>query len=111
MIAGGGLVIGLISGQQAEIERLCDAFGVVRLEVFGSAKRRNDFEFGRSDLDFLVTFSPNYRNDVEQFLAFEEALSALLGQPIDLVEREAVEQSRNPLRKSAILGSAALVYG
>ena len=100
----------LSSQQRDQLERLCEAHGVVRLELFGSAVRA-DFDPGRSDLDFLVTFSQDCRNDVDGFLSFEAALSELFGRPVDLVEREAVEQSRNPIRKRLILSEAEPVYG
>jgi len=42
---------------------------------------------------------------------FKEALEALLGRPVDLVEREAVEASRNYIRRRRILTEAETVYG
>jgi predicted nucleotidyltransferase len=40
----------------------------------------------------------------------EQELSDLLGRPVDLVTRRAVEQSKNSIRRDAILTSAELVY-
>ena len=37
------------------IQRLCEACGVLRLEIFGSATEER-FDPGCSDLDFLVSF-------------------------------------------------------
>jgi hypothetical protein len=100
-----------IAERRSELIALCRRHGVARLEVFGSAARGADFEAGRSDADFLVTFLPSRRNDLEGFADFKEALAALLGVPIDLVEREAVEASRNFIRRRSILAEAEAVYG
>jgi predicted nucleotidyltransferase len=90
---------------------LCRRFGVEWLEVFGSAARCDDYEPGRSDIDFLVTFTPAARNDFSISLDFEAALEGLLGRRVDLVERPAVEASRNYIRRRRILTDAQAVYG
>ena len=41
----------------------------------------------------------------------KEALEKFLGRPVDLVEREAIEASRNFIRRRAILKKAETVYG
>jgi predicted nucleotidyltransferase len=94
-----------------ELTALCHRFGVTRLEVFGSASRGSDFKPERSDVDFLVTFTPAVRNDLAAFADFKEALEALLRRPVDLVEREAVEASRNYIRRRRIFAEAETVYG
>jgi len=93
------------------IARLCERYGVTRLDVFGSAARAGDFHPERSDADFLVTFGPTTRNDLAAFVDFKEALEALLGRPVDLLEREAVEASRNYIRRRRILAEAERVLG
>jgi uncharacterized protein len=57
------------------------------------------------------TFSAELRNDLTGFIDFKRDLEALLGRSVDLVEREAVEQSRNYLRRRLILAEAEPVYG
>ncbi|CAN5773694.1 nucleotidyltransferase family protein [soil metagenome] len=90
---------------------LCRRYGVARLEIFGSAARAADFDALHSDADFLVTFTPATRNDLAAFADFKEALEGLLGRRVDLVEREAIEASRNFIRRRAILKEAEMVYG
>lgn len=90
---------------------LCLRFGVTRLEVFGSAARSGDFDSRRSDADFLVTFAPAMRDDLVAFDDFRAGLETLLGRPVDLVERPAVEASRNYIRRRRILAEAEAVYG
>ncbi|MGD0102748.1 MAG: nucleotidyltransferase domain-containing protein [Rhodopila sp.] len=101
----------LIDHHRAEIALLCDRYGVRQLEVFGSAARAADFDPDRSDADFLVTFAPEARNDFAGFADFKDALEALLGRQVDLVERGAVEASRNFIRRRRILAEAEPVYG
>jgi uncharacterized protein len=100
-----------IAEKRDALADLCRRFGVERLEVFGSAARGTDFDRGRSDADFLVPFTPFARNDLAAFADLKEALERLLGRPVDLVEREAIEASRNFIRRRAILTEAETVYG
>lgn len=100
-----------IAEKRDALAALCRRYGVTRLEVFGSASRGTDYGIERSDMDFLVTFSNETRNDLAAFVDLKEALEALLGRPVDLVEREAIESSRNFLRRRIILKEAQSVYG
>jgi predicted nucleotidyltransferase len=100
-----------VSEKRNALAAICRRYGVARLEVFGSAARADDFDPARSDADFLVTFNPSVRNDLGAFSDLKEALEKLLGRPVDLVEREAIEASRNFIRRRAILKEAKTVYG
>ncbi len=100
-----------IAGKREEIIALCRRYGVTRLEIFGSAARGEDFDPAASDVDFLVTFGPRARTDFAAFLDFREALEALLGRSVHLVERPAVEASRNYIRRRNILAGAETLYG
>lgn len=99
----------LISVRAREVAELCQRHGVVRLDVFGSAARESDFDPARSDIDLLVVFPPPALA-WEPFLDLRDELQELLGRPIDLVERVAVEASRNTVRKRQILAEAELLY-
>jgi uncharacterized protein len=90
---------------------ICRRYGVARLEVFGSAARGARFDPKRSDADFLVTFTPAARDDLAALTDLKDALEKLLGRPVDLVDREAIERSRNFIRRRAILKEAETVYG
>jgi uncharacterized protein len=99
----------LIAEHRAQIAALCRRFGVRRLAVFGSAARGADFDPQRSDVDFLVDFAAQ-DGDFARFLDFKEALEALLARRVDLVDRKAIESSRNYIRKRHILTGAEPVY-
>ena len=99
----------VIADRATALRELCHRFGVRRLDVFGSAARGSDFDPERSDADFLVELASD-RDDLATFLDLKEALEALLGRPVDLVERKAIEASRNPIRRRLILDEAQPVY-
>lgn len=103
-------LIAELNAKAEALAALCRRFGVARLELFGSAVREEGFSPARSDLDFLVTLTPATRDDLAAFAALHEALEALFGRRVDLVEREAVEASRNPIRRRRILGEARPLY-
>ncbi len=98
-----------IAQHREELRDLCRRFGVRRLEVFGSAARQADFDPARSDIDFLVEFAVE-EADFGRFVDFKEALEALLDRRIDLVDRKAIEASRNYIRKRHILAGAEPIY-
>ncbi len=91
-----------------DIGSLCQEFGVRRLEVFGSAAREADFDPVRSDADLLVDFKAETGHG--RFQDLKRALEQLRCRPVDLVERAAVEQSRNAIRRAAILSEARVLY-
>ena len=101
----------MIAARKADIAALCARYGVVRLDVFGSAARAEDFDPARSDADFLVSFGPDPLASLAAYADFRDALETLVGRPVDLVEREAVEASRNALRRRRILEEAQPLYG
>jgi predicted nucleotidyltransferase len=66
-------MIAVIAQHRQELRDLSRRFGVRRLEVFGSAVRRADFDPARSDIDFLVEFAVE-EGDFGRFADFKEAL-------------------------------------
>ena len=91
------------------IAALCRRHGVAHPEMFGSAARGGDFDPARSDADLLVEFG-HQRASPSAFLDFKQERGALLGRPVDLVERSAVEASRTYIRRRSILADAESVY-
>ena len=97
-----------IAKHVAELEALCRRYGVVRLEVFGSAARGADFHPTESDADFLVEFQPRSgMSPLGQFFGLARAMETLLGRPVDLVEPGAV---RNPFVLATINQAREVVY-
>ena len=83
----------LIENNREAITELCRRHGVRRLEAFGSILRE-DFDTGRSDVDILVEFDPAVSASFTNFLDLKEALEALFGRSVDLVELRAVRNRR-----------------
>lgn len=90
------------------IHDFCRRWEIDKLEIFGS-RLREDFT-PESDLDFLATFRLEAQWSLFDVIAAEEELSGIVGRRVDLVERPAVEQSENWIRRNAILKSARCVY-
>lgn len=92
---------------QASLEAWCQRWKVARLELFGSAR----FDLATAhDIDLLVTFLPDAEWGLFDHVHMEQELSDLTGRKVDLVSRRAVEESRNALRRSAILNGAIAIY-
>jgi predicted nucleotidyltransferase len=91
------------------IRELCRRHGVEQLAIFGSVLT-GDFR-DDSDVDFLVRFrSGAERPWMAHFGELQEALEALLGRSVDLVDWKGIEQSENWIRRRSILESAQTLY-
>ena len=100
----------LLKDLQIDRERLddvCERYGVIRLEVFGSFTR-GDAEPG-SDLDILVTFEPGVRVGLE-FVLLQGELEAVFGRPVDLLTRNSVERSSNKYFRRFALRKTEPIY-
>lgn len=99
----------LITKHREAIKALCRQYGIRRLEVFGSAARGDDFDPNRSDVDFLLEIDPNRTPafSMKDYLDFQDALSQLLGCPVDLVVADSV---RNPYVRADIERSREVVH-
>jgi predicted nucleotidyltransferase len=87
----------------------CRRWEIRELALFGSALR-DDFQ-PDSDVDVLVTFSAGTRPKLSDWPTMEEALQGILGgRKVDLVERRAVEESENHIRRRNILKGAKVIY-
>ena len=103
-------MVSAIAEHQAELATLCERFGIVRLEVFGSAASDEEFDPRTSDLDFIVEFRADQDLGpwMENYFAFREALVALFGYPVDLVMSSAM---KNPYFIREANRSRRLLYG
>ena len=89
------------------IAALCEHYGVVHLELFGSATG-SGFSAQSSDLDFLVeldTQSPGSR--ARRWIGLADALEKLLGRHVDLVNPRYI---RNPYFLQAVNNSRTVIY-
>ena len=91
-----------------KIDDFCQRWNVIEFALFGSVLR-DDFD-EQSDVDVLVTFAPGVVYTFRLLTAMQDELEVILGRPVDLLDKEAVQQSPNYIRRRAILHSAEVVY-
>ena len=97
-----------IAIDREKIAGFCRKWKVVELSLFGSVLSD---DFGpESDVDVLVSFSPEAGWSLFDLGEMAEELKELLGREVDLVEREAVEKSENYIRRRHILSSVEKIY-
>ena len=90
-----------------EVVALCRRFGVLRLDVFGSAVS-DEFDPTRSDVDFLVEFDPPAgMSRFDAFFGLKEELEDLLDRPVDLVDPSALD---NPYFAATVHSSRQALY-
>ena len=86
---------------QEEIMAFCQRWRIDEFALFGSVLRE---DFGPdSDLDIMVSFSPEAGWGLLDHMQMEQELVDLLGREVDLLTRRAVERSRNWIRRREIL--------
>jgi hypothetical protein len=97
----------LVEDKLERIRELCAEFHVRRLALFGSAVR-DDFDPGRSDIDFVVEFERMDPVDhMRAYFGLAEELKALFQTDVDLIERAPI---RNPYFLREIEDTQAVVY-
>jgi len=83
-------------------------WGVVEFALFGSVLRP---DFGPdSDIDVLVRFDEKVHYTLFDLVTMGDELEAIFGRKVDLIDRQAIEDSRNYLRRRIILDSAQVIY-
>ncbi len=87
------------------LEELCHRWRIRELSLFGSVLRE-DFS-AKSDVDVLVTFEPEARWTLLDFIGLREELSELFGREVDVVTQGGL---RNPFRRHEILSTRQIVY-
>ena len=91
-----------------KIADFCRRWKITELAFFGSVLRE---DFGpESDVDVLVSFAPEAHWSLFDKMDMEEELEIIFGREVDLVSRRAIEQSRNWLRREAILSSYEVIH-
>jgi predicted nucleotidyltransferase len=99
----GGMLNLPIAVPQAEIEELCQSYGIRRLALFGSVLR-SDFS-PESDIDVLVEFEKEARVGWDIVL-IEDALAEIFGRDIDLN----TPASLSDFFRDRVVASALVLY-
>jgi uncharacterized protein len=88
-----------------KIDEFCHRWKVIEFSLFGSILRE-DFR-PDSDVDVLITFSPDAKVSLFDLVEMQDELKAIFKRDVDLVEKDALN---NPFRKREILNTAQVVY-
>jgi len=97
-----------ISIPRAQVEEFCRKWKITEFSLFGSVLR-DDFS-PDSDVDVLVTFATDTKYSLFDLVHAHNELERILGRRVDLAERQAIERSRNYIRRRHILSTAELFY-
>jgi uncharacterized protein len=93
---------------QTEIAAFCRRWRIQELSLFGSVL---DEHFrSDSDIDVLVDFAPDASYGFRQLTAMQDELEAIFGRPVDLIDKRAIQESPNYIRRREILGSAQVIH-
>ncbi|MBM4038072.1 MAG: nucleotidyltransferase [Planctomycetes bacterium] len=91
-----------------EIRAFCERWRARELALFGSALRD---DFGpESDVDVLLSFASDAQWGLFDLARMKRELEAIFGREVDVLTRQGVEASRNPVRRQAILASVEVIH-
>jgi len=109
-MGGGGAVGGKVRIEipGEKIQEFCQRWKITEFSLFGSVLR-DDFR-ADSDVDVLVTFSPDAHWRYYHILDMKDELKEIFGREVDLVEKRLVEKSDNYIRRKHILSNLETVY-
>ena len=88
-----------------QIVDFCNRWQITEFALFGSALR-DDFR-PDSDIDVLVTFTPDAPYSIFDLARMENELRGIFGRNVDLVEKAGL---RNPYRRHEILETCQVIY-
>lgn len=92
------------------IEMFCKRWRITELAVFGSVLRDDFGSDSDVDVDVLFRSEPDARPTLIDMVHMEEELSAIFGWNVRLTMRNAIENSRNYIRRKDVLETAQVVY-
>jgi uncharacterized protein len=92
----------------APIIEFCQHWQIIELSLFGSILR-DDFH-SDSDIDLLAAFAPTANWGLLEHAQMQQELETLLGRPVDLISKRAIERSSNWIRRQEILSTAQTIY-
>jgi predicted nucleotidyltransferase len=97
-----------LSFSRAQLVDFCRRWKITKMALFGSVLRE-DFR-PDSDVDVLVSFSNEAHYTLLDLARMQSELEEIFGRRVDLVERSAIEKSRNYIQRKSILNSAETIY-
>jgi predicted nucleotidyltransferase len=95
-----------IEAKKPEIIALCRQYGVIKLDLFGSATGPS-WDPENSDFDFVIDFADYGPGISSRFFDFADDLEALLGRDVDF----AFEERMRPRFRARVDASREVVFG
>lgn len=86
----------------------CKKWRIREFSFFGSVLR-DDFR-PDSGIDVIIDFTPETSHSLFDLVDMSDELKDIFGRDVDLLTKRSVEQSRNYIRRKAILSSIEVVY-
>ena len=86
------IMLPLIEQHRTEIAALCRKYGIIRLDLFGSAASGQSFS-PESDIDFFFEFDANPDGLADRYFGLIEDLELLLQRKVDMVS---IQDANNP---------------
>lgn len=100
-------MVRIVEIKRNAVADLCARYHVRRLELFGSATKK-EFDEASSDFDFIVEFKElTPREHADAYFGLLEGLQQVFDRQVDLVERRAI---RNPYFLQAVDQDRVEVY-
>ncbi len=95
-----------LSASAAQISAFCQRWKVTEFALFGSVLR-DDFR-PDSDIDVLLTFDPDARWSLFDWVDMKDELETLFERKVDVADKEGL---KNPYRRYEILQTQQVIYG
>jgi uncharacterized protein len=99
------LVSNRLKAPSARIAEFCQRWKITEFALFGSVLR-DDFR-PNSDIDILVTFSPDPGWSLFDWVDMKDDLKALFGREVDIADKQGL---KNPYRRHEILKTCQVIY-
>jgi len=91
-----------------KIAEFCSRWKIAEFSLFGSVITRSFRP--DSDIDILVDFTPEARWSLFEHAEMRNELVDLFKRKVDIVTKNGIKQSRNHIRRKAILDSMEVIY-
>jgi uncharacterized protein len=88
-----------------QIAEFCQHWHIIEFALFGSVLRE-DFR-SDSDIDILVTFSPEYRLTFRDWIEMQAQIEEMLRRKVDLTQKKLL---KNPYSRAEILQTHQVIY-
>jgi len=98
------MTLGTVQVDEVQLTRICRAYGVRELSVFGSAAQ--DSMRPDSDIDLLVDFLPSAEPGLLDHAGLMLDLSELFGRKVDLVSKNGLK----PLIRDSVIRESQRLY-